>query len=162
MDIDRSDFEQRVKSAFDHIFSTLFKLKPEESGLLPCSKQIEEEKREVAILIQFIGGIEGKIIMSCSRRTAENIVKVLYPEATDNDEDDTVMRDAIKSSLGEMMNILSGKLAFSFQKEYGTTRITTPAMISGNLLLITIYDNSSVNCCFDSRFENLEIILSLC
>ncbi|MBN1697255.1 MAG: chemotaxis protein CheX [Spirochaetales bacterium] len=161
MEIAKDDFNRKVLAAFEHILKVLFNRNEKESIRLTTSGPAEQE-REIAILIQFIGGIEGKIILACSKETALDIAKSLpgFDENTASTE--AGQRDYIKNSLGEIMNMLAGKIAYGYQKDFGTTRITTPAMISGKLLFITVYDEDSIISCIKTPFGLLEIIFSVC
>ncbi len=161
MEIRLESYQKQVLESFKHIFTTLFRSGEESERLSIVGQYPEEEKREIAILIHFIGGVEGKIVLSCSKNTAMNITKALNKMSVDKDLDPVEEKETVKNSIGEIMNILAGKLAYSFQREYGTTRITTPAMVSGMVLFITVYDENSLCSYIDSRFGVFEIILSI-
>ena len=160
MQITKDYFKSEVKKAFEHILRVMLHQKDIDECIEVENGDIQEEEREVAILIQFIGGIEGKIILSCSIKTGLSIAMKLSTYNTKSELNEQEKRDLIKNSLGEIMNILAGKIAYSLQREYGTSRLTTPAMISGKLLLITIYDENSLRCCIRTPFGPIEIILS--
>ena len=161
MQISEERYKEMVKQAFDHIMEVMFNNKNAKESIKIISAPPPTEKREIAILIQFTDGLEGKLIFACSKETAIKITKKLagIKEETEIKLED--QKKVFKDSLGELMNILSGKMAYSLQRDFGTIRLTTPTIITGSDLIITIYDISSMSTYLESQFGIIELTLTL-
>jgi CheY-specific phosphatase CheX len=161
MKLTKEEYDILIKESFEHILEVMFNEENAGDKIKILSILPETEKREIAILIQLTGGIEGKIILTTSLETANKIVKVLSPDFFEETEDIDEQKQVFKDSLGELMNILAGKVAYHFQKKYGTTRITTPTIVSGSKLKITLCDNNAINAVIEFAYGIIEIIFTL-
>jgi CheY-specific phosphatase CheX len=161
MKVGKEEYDTLIRESFEHILEVMFSEKDAGSKLDTLPELPREEKREIAILIQLTDGVEGKIILTCSLTTANKIAKALYPDFQEETENVDDQKQVFKDSLGELMNILAGKIAYHFQRKYGTTRITTPTIISGNKLKITIYDNNAINSVIRFAYGIVDIIFTL-
>lgn len=160
MKISKLILNQLILESFKEIIDVMIKNMELKDNLKIVTAFNSNEEREVAILIQFIGGVEGKIVLSCSLPTALHITKTILGFGSDKDIRKEEQREYIKDSLGELMNMLAGKIAFSFQKDYGTTRITTPTIVNGSHLIIKLYDENAISTYLETIFGIVEITLS--
>ncbi|MBN1798160.1 MAG: chemotaxis protein CheX [Spirochaetales bacterium] len=161
MKVVKEEYDMLIRESFEHILEVMFEQKnaKDEIKLLPALPAAE--KREIAILIQLTEGVEGKIILTCSLSTANRIAKALSPDFFEEGLSFEDQKEVFKDSLGELMNILAGKIAYHFQRKYGTTRITTPTIVSGNQLKITVYENNALNAVIEFAYGIVDIILTL-
>ncbi len=161
MKVGKEEYDILIKESFEHILEVMFSEKDAGNKINTLPGLPQGEKREIAILIQLTDGVEGKIILTCSLTTANKIAKALYPDFYEETEDIDDQKQVFKDSLGELMNILAGKIAYHFQRKFGTTRITTPTIISGNKLKITVYDNNAINSVIQFDYGIVDIVLTL-
>jgi CheY-specific phosphatase CheX len=90
---------------------------------------------EIGLIIQLLGEGEGEIVLLASRETARSLIARLFPErrpAADSPEEMAL----VKSSLGEILNILSAKLLSCISDRDRLRRVTTPSCIFGRDLFI--------------------------
>jgi CheY-specific phosphatase CheX len=160
MKISRDELSRVLFGALNQILKSLFGAKFAEGSIKVLDSIAQQQKKEIIVLIQFVGGIEGKIIFCCSEESALAISRILMKMPENQAIAETDRQEMIKNSLGELMNMLAGKLSFIFQKDYGTIRITTPALVYGDSLEIAIYDENSYNFYFESQFGYFEINFS--
>ena len=161
MQVSEKRYKKLVKQAFDHIMEVMFDNNKAKDSIIIIPKLPDTEKREIAILIQFTDGLEGKLILSCSKKTATKITNKLAGRKEETKINPENEKQAFKDSLGELMNILSGNIAYALQRDFGTIRITTPTIVTGNDLIITIYDISSMFTYLESQFGIIELTLTL-
>jgi CheY-specific phosphatase CheX len=161
MKVTKAEYDTLIKESFEQILEVLFSQKNAGDTITTLAQLPEDEKREIAILIQLTDGVEGKIILTCSLETANRITKALSPDFFEEVKSLDDQRQVFKDSLGELMNILAGKIAYYFQRKFGTTRITTPTIISGNKLKITVYDNNAINAVIRFNYGIVDIIFTV-
>jgi CheY-specific phosphatase CheX len=160
MKISREKVSQTLSGSLTQILKSLFGARFTEGSVRLMDKPPVQQKKEIIVLIQFVGGLEGKIIFCCSDESAIAISRILMKMPEGKEIESGEKHDIIKSSLGELMNMLAGKLSFVFQQDFGTIRITTPALVYGDSLEVAIYDENAYNFYFESQFGYFEINFS--
>ena len=160
MQITKEKYHNILINSFTQIMQVMFK-----ESIVDDIKIIPglplEEKREVALVIHFTGGLNGKIILSCSFNTALKISKKISGCKQETEIKPKEQKQFLKDNLGELINMLSGKIVYIFQKEYGTTRITTPTIIIGSKLIVSIYSEKSIYTYLELPFGKIELTLTL-
>jgi CheY-specific phosphatase CheX len=124
--------------------------------------EIEPEtgKREVALIIQYIGNREGEMILITSRATARAFTDSLFIHEQKSLSLHEEMK-LIKDSLGELVSILASKIAASFPEEYGIVRVTTPSCIFGTDLTITPCQGKPFSAAVKTPFGIMEFSLTI-
>jgi CheY-specific phosphatase CheX len=119
-----------------------------------------ESGPEIGLVVQFWGGGEGEIVLLASRRTARAFLDRLgrAPAAAPGGPEEMKL---IKSSLGELLNVLSAKLLSAYAERGRPQRLTTPSCIFGKELVIIPEDGETATVAVDTPFGRLDFHVRL-
>ena len=127
-----AELNQTVLQATEEVFESLLGWNVQ-CGV-PVEKTINSLSCETSVVISFVGGISGAVMLKCSNRLAARMAsEMLGVEVPEGSED---MQDAV----GELMNMIVGaaKTAYARTSDNGSLKISLPTTIVGDRYVLHI------------------------
>ncbi len=148
----RKEYVDAFIRAFEGIFSGI-------TGKEATVKSIEETEEaipsyEVAALVGIIGFIRGQMSLSTDLKAARDLVKVVLPgrEGT---------KDVEKSAVGELANMVAGRVTIELAGEDKKLYLTPPAVVLGSNLKVAVPGVKVSVVKFDTYLGEFEITVGL-
>lgn len=100
-------------------------------GQLRLHNKAESNSHGFAVIIGVTGDLEGRVIVDMSKSTAIKFAEIM------NMEDIGEFNDLVKSSMGEIGNMISGRAVTKLQNEGGDFNITPPTLFEGENMIVS-------------------------
>jgi chemotaxis protein CheX len=141
--------------SFKTIFAKVFNCKLKRGPISIWSNCLAEN--EIAILTGITGSrYTGIVVYSMKDQTATQMVEYLDPDLETSDENGTFY-----SSLGELVNIISGNVMTYFSQKKIDLAITTPSVVVGNAFEMYLLNQTTFAVEMLSSFGAIEIDIAI-
>lgn len=100
-------------------------------GQLSISKSQDSVSAGFSVVIGVTGEVEGRVILDMTKKTAIKFAEIM------NMEDIGEFNDLVKSTMGEIGNMVSGRAVSKLQDEGFDFRITPPTLFEGEQMIMT-------------------------
>ncbi|MCJ8344568.1 chemotaxis protein CheX [bacterium] len=100
-------------------------------GKLRLHNKAESNSLGFAVIIGVTGDLEGRVIVDMSQATAIKFAEIM------NMEEIGEFNDLVKSSMGEIGNMISGRAISKLQNEGGDFNITPPTLFEGENMIVS-------------------------
>ncbi len=119
-------------------------------------KKSSAPTNEIVIVFGVVGYVEGQVVYSFKRHTAERVVNFMMP---DSPQDKINMY--FESALGSISNMITGRATVLLAGKENVITITPPLIVIEKNIEVNYVDMLTVSASFSSRLGTLEINVAL-
>ncbi len=119
-------------------------------------KKNTQPSNDIVIVFGVIGYVEGQVVYSFKRHTAERIVSFMMPESTPDK-----INMYFESALGSLSNMITGRATVLLAGKENIIHITPPIIVIDNNIEVKYLELLTVSATFTSRLGSLEINVAL-
>lgn len=119
-------------------------------------KSDPKPENEVSIIVGVAGFIEGQVIYSFKKHTADRVAMSMISDPAKQKDD-----DMLKSAIAELANIITGRATIELSGQDKTLSITPPVVVFGKDYNIELVHLHTIAAYFTSRFGTVEINIAL-